>query len=44
LGGQRIDEEWQERGTNYAIKLVADRCRIDKGGDHLRDDIHIDKC
>lgn len=39
-----MDEVWQNRGSNYALKLIANRCREDKGGNHFRDDINIQRC
>jgi hypothetical protein len=42
--GKEMDEEWKKRGSNYALKLIADRCRQDEGGNHFRDDINVDKC
>ena len=39
-----MDEVWQNRGSNYALKLIANRCRQDQGGNHFRDDINTEKC
>jgi hypothetical protein len=38
-----MDEVWQDRASNYALKLIANRCRIDKGGNHFADDINTSK-
>jgi hypothetical protein len=35
-----MDICWQNRGSNEAIKLIADRCRMDEGGNHFVDDIN----
>ena len=41
--GQEMDTVWQNRASNKALKIIANRCRIDKGGNHFRDDVNIAK-
>ena len=41
--GQEMDTVWQNRASNKALKIIANRCRIDKCGNHFRDDVNIAK-
>ena len=35
-----MDTVWKDRASNDALKIIANRCRSDKGGNHFRDDIN----
>ena len=41
--GQEMDTVWKDRASNDALKIIANRCRSDKGGNHFRDDINTAK-
>ena len=38
-----MDVHWRNRTCNYALKLIADRCRNDQGGNHFIDDMNAAK-
>ena len=41
--GHEVDLCWQNRASDEAINLIANRCRMDKGGNHFVDDIKTSK-